>query len=747
MVVIAEFRNRTTLIRYWTDAVQSALSLQLIPLSRMDDVVPHRENYAGAAELELLPWGRANERNPAKPEPLVHAKLVGGASPGMYLHGSSVKQAPALMQLNYGAPELQISEERSMVVTRMTHPEGWALEHRLWWFDDEDAVHVASSFINTGAEPLRLEGLTSFCLSGVTPFHHAEAPDRLFLHRFRTSWAQEARHECRSLEELHLETAWGGEVYVNERFGVNGSMPTKDFFPFVALEDRIAGVFWGAQLAWGGSWQIEASRRDDWLSLSGGQADRDRGHWLKTIQPGERIDSPEAVLASVSGTLDELCHALTQTQQRALRDAPAIEATLPIAFNDWCVAWGNPSHDFMRRILDRLQGLPITYVTMDAGWFNETSHNLNEVHGDWQVAASRFPQGIKATTQMIRDAGFIPGLWFEIENCGSRSNMFQRTEHLLKRDGVALTCSGRRFLDLNDPWVHAFLQEQVIDLLASSGFGYLKIDYNESLGVGVDHPDSLGEGLRRNVQGWYDFLAKLKAQMPELVVENCASGGHRLEPSLMARCEMASFSDAHETTNVPILAAQLQRLILPRQCQIWAVLHAADTSDRLIYSLSATFYGRMCISGEVFDLSDAQMGIVKDAMDFYLAAAPTLKHGRSTLRDSGIGNRRQSTGWQSVARVSEDGDALLLVAHTFNTPNATALTFELPSGHWSVSRAFHSDAVQVSVEDRTVHVTVTRPFNGVGILLENVQLGHARIPGFASSQTGVGAKRNLAVGN
>jgi alpha-galactosidase len=717
MTVVAEFRNRAVLIRYWTDAKRTALSLQLVPIDKLADEVPHRLNYAGAAELDALPWGRATERDPIKPEPLVHAKLVGDAYPGMYLHGSSLKAAPALAQLVYASPELTKSGDCSTVLTRISHPRGWLLEHRLWWFDNEDAVHVASSFVNATDETLQLEGLTSFCLSGVTPFHEAEAPDALHLHRFRTSWAQEARHECRSLEDLHLETGWGGEVYVNECFGVNGSMPTKDFFPFVAVEDRPAGVFWGAQLAWGGSWQMEASRRDDWLSLSGGQADRERGHWLKTVQPGERVDAPPAVLAAVSGTLDDLCHALTQTQARALRTVPAIEESLPIAFNDWCVAWGQPSHDFMRRVLERLKGLPITYVTMDAGWFNDTEHNLNAVHGDWQVAPSRFPQGIKATADMIRAAGFVPGLWFEMENCGPQSALFQQTDHLLKRDGVPVTCSGRRFLDLNDPWSQAYLQERVINLLRDAGFGYLKIDYNESLGVGVDHADGLGEGLRCNVHGWYDFLARLKAQLPQLVVENCSSGGHRLEPSLMARCEMASFSDAHETTNVPIIAAQLQRLILPRQSQIWAVLHASDSDDRLAYSLAATFYGRMCISGEVFDLSPAQMAWVQRAMAFYQAAAPTLKHGRSVLRDSGIGNRRHSTGWQAVMRVADGGEQALFTAHTFNTPGPIELDWTLPEGDWALAASFHTDAVLPRLQGQRLTVQVQRPYAGLGLLL------------------------------
>lgn len=716
-VIVAEFRTRSILVRYWTDAKRSALSLQLIPLTCLDQEVAHRLDYQGTHELEMLPWGNTKQRNPAKPDPVVHAKLVGDAYTPGYMHGTSLKFAPALAELSFETPELTRAGDCSTVVTRLTHAKGWQLEHQLHWFDDEDAIHVRSSFLNSTDAVVHLEELTSFSLGGVTPFDAVEAPEQVFMHRFRTSWAQEARHECRSLEDMHLETAWGGDCFVNERFGTNGSMPTKNFFPFVALEDRTAGVFWGAQLAWGGSWQMEVTRRDDWVSISGGQADREQGHWVKSLQPGERLDTPEAVLATVQGDLDDLCHALTRAQDRALRQVPEVEESLPIAFNDWCAAWGNTSHDFIAKVLARLKGLPFTYVTVDAGWFNATSGDLNAVHGDWVVAPHRYPQGIKAMTDMVRQAGFIPGLWFEVENCGFKSELFQQVDHLLKRDGVPLTSSGRRFLDLNDPWVVDYLQKRVIDLLDDAGFGYLKIDYNESLGIGVDHPDSLGEGLRQNVHGWYNFLQRLKAQIPNLVVENCSSGGHRLEPSLMARCEMASFSDAHETTNIPILAAQLQRLILPRQSQIWAVLHAQDSIDRLVYSLSATFYGRMCISGNVFELSDEQMDWMHRSMAFYQKAAPTLKHGRSVVRDSGIANRRHTQGWQYVSRVRDDGAQALVTAHVFDITAPQTLTVALPAGSWAIEDSYHTDAVTARVDGDVLVLTLDRAYNGAGVLL------------------------------
>ena len=51
------------------------------------------------------------------------------------------------------------------------------------------------------------------------------------------------------------------------------------------------------------------------------------------------------------------------------------------------------------------------------------------------------------------------------------------------------------------------------------------------------------------------------------------------------------------------IAANLQRLSLPRQSLVWVVLRKEATAQWLAYSLGATFLGRMCLSGELHALS------------------------------------------------------------------------------------------------------------------------------------------------
>ena len=109
----------------------------------------------------------------------------------------------------------------------------------------------------------------------------------------------------------------------------------------------------------------------------------------------------------------------------------------------------------------------------------------------------------------------------------------------------------------------------MIGLLKECGFGYLKIDYNETIGIGCDGAESLGEGLRGHIEAVQAFMRRIRQELPDLVIENCSSGSQRTEPSMIALSSVTSFSDTHECVQIPIIAANMHRVILPRQNLVW----------------------------------------------------------------------------------------------------------------------------------------------------------------------------------
>ncbi len=123
---------------------------------------------------------------------------------------------------------------------------------------------------------------------------------------------------------------------------------------------------------------------------------------------------------------------------------------------------------------------------------------------------------------------------------------------------------------------------------------------------------------------------------------------------MMGLTAMGSFSDAHECPEIPVIAANLHRLILPRQSQIWAVLRRNATARRIVYLLTGGFLGRLCLSGDFPTLRPAQRALVDRAIALYAQASAVIRHGRSHRYGPEVKNYRHADGWQAVLRIGAD---------------------------------------------------------------------------------------------
>lgn len=212
-------------------------------------------------------------------------------------------------------------------------------------------------------------------------------------------------------------------------------------------------------------------------------------------------------------------------------------------------------------------------------------------------------------------------------------------------------------------------------MLKDNGFGYIKVDYNANIGNDVDGDCAGAENLRQHLAAVREFFVKMKNEIPDLVIENCSAGGHRLEPSMLAVSSVSSFSDAHESVEIPYIAANLHRLMLPEHSLIWAVLRSDDNEQRLVYSLAATYLGVPCISGDVDKLNAEQRAVLKRGCDFYAKLTDVLKNGDTKIYGNRSVSYRHPTGTQTVVRKSKT--QALVICHAFND---TADTFEIELG-------------------------------------------------------------------
>lgn len=685
------------------------------------------DDERGNAELLLLPSGMEYNEKDIDPkhdhkDTVVQIKLAGDTYTGCYSPGVSMRCDTSEWGFRYEMQRILQGGDVTEIITVLKDERGYTAEHHLIYQEGQKVLQSYSTFSNGSEKDVMLEMISSFSLGKISPCMEDDGHDTLKLHRIRSVWSMEGRKEVIPFEDLQLEPSWGGHAVRCERFGSVGSYAVNRFFPVMAVEDSANDLFWGASLAHNASWQMEAYRRGTEVQISGGLADREFGHWMKEVAPGESFRTPVAYLTVCkddkgSGNGEEVFRRLASAIEDAVDEGPASEQSLPVMFNEYCTTWGNPSHDNIADIVKAIRDKGFEYFVIDAGWYRTPEAPWDLSMGDYEVSGELFPEGLDKTVALIKEAGMKPGLWFEIDNVGSASKVYKAEIGLLQRDGVTLTTTSRRFWDLNHPWVQEYLAEKVIGTLKGYGFEYIKIDCNDSIGIGCDGAESLGEGLRKNQEASIAFVDRIKCEIPGIIVENCASGGHRIEPLMMSRCAMASFSDAHECEEIPIMAANLHRVMLPRQSQIWAVIRKEDTLKRVAYSIANTFLGRMCVSGDVWLLSDEQWELIDKGIAFYHRIAPVIKKGRTHFFGTEIRSYRHPEGWQGIFREDEEGRRAYAVLHGFNKAAGTQIRMDIPAGY-TVKEIYSYENEEVMLKDGVLEYGFSEDMKALAVYME-----------------------------
>lgn len=676
------------------------VSMLLIPADKEKDV--------------KRPWETPNGEFDARSR-YIHHWTIGSLAHVHLTHqakyGSTMKFSEGTKKLKYKSQNVEKTKECTKIVTILTADEGYSVRHTLTKPEGYNAFIADTEFINESDRDFTIETLTAFSLDNLSPFHDDDAPNSYALHRFKGGWSLEGKHVCDDIEELGLEKSYAACLVENEKFGCIGGYPVDRYFPMAVVEDKKNNVFWAAQIAHNATWQMELSRCGDTLSLSGANGDSEFGTWTKIVKPNESYKAPSAYIGTVSTDIFEACQNVVSIGNIACEEYG--EKGLPAAYNEFCSSWGAPTQEKMLSYAKALKDKGVKYVVIDAGW-SEGCYGGQGGNGEWIVDKEIFPD-MKGMCNQIREMGMIPGIWFEFEVTTEGSKMYgsEYDELHLKKNSVVINQAGwRTFWDFRKKEVTDYLYEKVIKFLKDNGFGYIKVDYNANLGVGCDGAESLGEGLRQHEEKVCEFFKRIKKEIPDIIIENCASGGHRLEPKMMGVSAISSFSDAHEAVEIPYIAANLNNLILPRQSLIWAVIHNDDSKQRIAYSMAATFLGRICLSGDVDTLSEEQWKLISESMDFYNACENIIVNGVSKIYGNRGRNTRYPTGTQIVVRANDN--EMMAVVHSYENAGGR-FEIDIPKG-FKLDKEFNNNGI-IESENGKLIVNEMKDFSACAVKL------------------------------
>ena len=92
-------------------------------------------------------------------------------------------------------------------------------------------------------------------------------------------------------------------------------------------------------------------------------------------------------------------------------------------------------------------------------------------------------------------------------------------------------------------------------LVNDYGVGYIKMDYNVDSLQGTEiGADSFGQGLLEHNRAHLAWLEEILKRYPDLVIENCGSGGGRMDYAMLSRLQLQSMTDQEDYLKLPMIA-------------------------------------------------------------------------------------------------------------------------------------------------------------------------------------------------
>ena len=457
-------------------------------------------------------------------------------------------------------------------------------------------------------------------------------------------WLAEGRWQRRALRDALPDLsrgAHGGDP--RGRFGITaaGTWSSGAYLPMGAIVNRRTGHSWVWQVEHNGGWHWQAgeyARRETGQENSAvvghetaagaksgaylailGPTDVEH-HWDVTLAPGEEFTTvPAAVSVSAAG-LDDALGRLT-AYRRAIRRPHPDRQRLPVIFNDYMnTLMGDPTTERLLPLISAAASVGSEYFCIDAGWYTNPGESWWDTVGEWKPSATRFPGGIAQVLSRIRAEGMIPGLWLEPEVVGVRSPLADRlpVDAFFARRGKRVVENGRYSLDLRHPAAVKHLDEVIDFVVGDLGVGYLKLDYNINAGPGTDVGyRSAGAGLLAHNRAHLEWLEAVLDRYPELVIENCASGGLRMDYALLSRLQLQSTSDQQDFLRYPPIMAAAPAAITPEQAASWAYPQPGFSDREIAFTLCGALLGRVHLSGHLDQMNDQQRRLVADAVDVY----------------------------------------------------------------------------------------------------------------------------------
>ena len=365
-----------------------------------------------------------------------------------------------------------------------------------------------------------------------------------------------------------------------------GGRSSNGVLPFMNLQNKAGGYVVG--IGWSGQWRARFTRSDEQVRLSSRME-----HLRTSLKPGETIRSPRILLIEWQGEDADVGTNLLRRILLAHYSQKNLDSTLaipPTAHPRQLLYYltGHVSEEDHLAAIDRAREIGLEAFWVDALWYGEGERWFEEV-GNWTINRKRFPRGLKPFADKAHENGMKFILWFEPERVRPKTPLAkEHPEYLLKHPNH----EDNLLLNLGNPEAWKWVADTISSIISEVGVDIYRQDFNIEpieYWLAADEPERRGITEIRHIEGLYALWDELRRRHPGLIIDNCASGGRRIDLETTSRSFPLWRSDytdvgaANEGFRCEI-GAQCQTAGLSR----WIPLHAASVWRLEPYSVRSS---------------------------------------------------------------------------------------------------------------------------------------------------------------
>ena len=339
----------------------------------------------------------------------------------------------------------------------------------------------------------------------------------------------------------------------NHEFSAPNGRSSGESMPFIELNfDDTSG--WLFAVGWTGGWSAAFDNNSKEVNVAIGMINT---HFK--LLPGETIIQPGVTVFQRDGRTRREFKTLVHRfmlDHKVPRD-PQGNIIPPIMAVT--VGGGNKTPKMM---LDTLQyvidnKMPFDTYWIDAGWYGaphevEPWSNCGPVWfrhvGDWRVNTTVHPTGtLLPIAEAVNKNNMKLLVWFEPERIARDTPVFTERPDFRHPEATVANDWGT-LLNLGNPEARKWIQDILFEMIEKHNIQVYRQDFNiyparTWSAVDSANRDRVGIAEAKHIGALYEMLDEMRQRFPGILLENCASGGQRLDIEMAARAHAYCQSD------------------------------------------------------------------------------------------------------------------------------------------------------------------------------------------------------------